>query len=80
AGNVLGQPALITATVVAAAVTTLLMGFVGKVGDDVPEELPDRRTGSYRVVPGLLGFGVRIHGQRSLLEHLGPTTRRLGGS
>ncbi|MGW6510861.1 solute carrier family 23 protein, partial [Streptomyces niveus] len=31
AGNVLGQPALITATVVAAAVTTLLMGFVGKV-------------------------------------------------
>lgn len=31
AGNVLSQPALITATVVAAAVTTLLMGFVGKV-------------------------------------------------
>ncbi|MFD7519314.1 NCS2 family permease [Streptomyces niveus] len=31
AGNVLGQPALITATAVAAAVTTLLMGFIGKV-------------------------------------------------
>ena len=31
AGNTLGQPALITATALAAAVTTLLMGFVGKV-------------------------------------------------
>ncbi|WP_405675342.1 NCS2 family permease [Streptomyces sp. NBC_01511] len=31
AENVLSRPALITATVVAAAVTTLLMGFVGKV-------------------------------------------------
>ncbi|MFJ4501825.1 NCS2 family permease [Streptomyces sp. NPDC088864] len=29
--NVLGQPALITATALAAAATTLLMGFVGKV-------------------------------------------------
>ncbi|MFD4261121.1 NCS2 family permease [Streptomyces sp. NPDC058534] len=31
AGNTLGQKALITATALAAAVTTLLMGFVGKV-------------------------------------------------
>ncbi|WP_351222345.1 NCS2 family permease [Streptomyces sp. NPDC002133] len=31
AGNVLGQPGLITATAFAAAATTLLMGFVGKV-------------------------------------------------
>ncbi|MFE9741549.1 NCS2 family permease [Streptomyces sp. NPDC006477] len=31
AGNVLSQPALITATALAAAVTTLLMGFWGKV-------------------------------------------------
>ncbi|MCP3822416.1 NCS2 family permease [Streptomyces sp. A3M-1-3] len=30
-GNVLSQPALITATALAAAATTLLMGFVGKV-------------------------------------------------
>ncbi|WP_405939523.1 NCS2 family permease [Streptomyces sp. NBC_00726] len=30
-GNLLSQPALITATALAAAVTTLLMGFVGKV-------------------------------------------------
>ncbi len=29
--NVLSQPALITATALAAAATTLLMGFVGKV-------------------------------------------------
>ncbi|MFC8583059.1 hypothetical protein ACFUGD_00560 [Streptomyces sp. NPDC057217] len=37
------------------------------VGDDVPEKLPDRRPGSDRIVPGLLGFGMRIHGPRSLL-------------
>ncbi|MFF5161355.1 hypothetical protein ACFY3N_35105 [Streptomyces sp. NPDC000348] len=50
------------------------------VGDDVPEQLPDRRTSSVRGVPGLLGFGVRVHGQRSLLERLEPTARRPDGA
>ncbi|MFL9652094.1 hypothetical protein ACJ7VE_00040 [Streptomyces sp. PB17] len=55
-------------------------GALHAVGDDVPEQLPDRRTSGVRSVPGLLGFGVRIHGQRSLLERLGPTARRQDGA
>ncbi|MFF9213249.1 MULTISPECIES: hypothetical protein [unclassified Streptomyces] len=54
-------------------------GALHAVGDDVPEQLPDRRTSSVRGVPGLLGFGVRIHGPRSLLDRVGPTVRRLDG-
>jgi hypothetical protein len=52
------------------------------VGDDVPEELPDRRIGSSRVVPRLLGFGVRVHDQRGLLESRADAPspgRELGG-
>ncbi|BAU87778.1 hypothetical protein SLA_6912 [Streptomyces laurentii] len=36
------------------------------IANHVPEELPDRRAGRGRVVPGLLGFSAPIHGQRSL--------------
>lgn len=40
AGDMLGQKALITATAFAAALTTLLMGFVGKVPSPSPPASP----------------------------------------